>query len=59
MKAYLVTTAALFALITTAHIWRIIEEDRGLLANPIFVALTVVSAALCLWAVLLLRRAMR
>ncbi|PZR74175.1 MAG: hypothetical protein DLM73_08680 [Chthoniobacterales bacterium] len=59
MKAYLVTTAALFALITIAHIWRMMKEDGGLLANPTFVVLTVVSAALCLWAVLLLRRVSR
>ena len=30
MRAYVMTTGVLFGLITLAHVWRVIEEGRGL-----------------------------
>ena len=48
MKAYVITTGTIFGILTVAHIWRIIAEDRSLGTNPIFVGVTVVTAALCL-----------
>ncbi len=57
MKAYLITTGAVFGLITLAHIARIVAEGPHLATNPLFVLLTVVAAALCFWAIRLLRRA--
>jgi hypothetical protein len=55
MKAYLVTTGIVFGLITVAHIWRVIAENSRLARDPVFLLLTVASAALCLWACRLLR----
>lgn len=59
MKAYLMTTGAIFGLITLAHIWRIIEEGRRLVTEPWYVLLTVAAASLCLWACRLLLRSPR
>jgi hypothetical protein len=56
MKAYLVTTGIIFGLITIAHILRMITEGSHLLTEPLYILLTVLSAALCIWAVQLLRR---
>jgi len=56
MKAYLVTTATLFALITVLHGWRVIEERDSLAQDPWFLIITLVAAALCGWAISLLRR---
>ena len=55
MKAYVMTTGAVFGVITLAHIWRAIEETN-LATAPWFILLTVATAALCLWAVRLLWR---
>lgn len=54
MKAYLITTGAVFGLITLAHVLRIIAEGRHLMTDPWFVLLTLVTGALCLWACRLL-----
>jgi hypothetical protein len=59
MKAYLITTAVVFALLTLAHIWRGIQEGPQLAAQPWFILLTIASAVLCGWAVQLLRRLQR
>ena len=59
MKAYVITTGTIFGIVTVAHIWRIIAEDRSLATNPIFVGVTVVTAALCLWALAVIARANR
>jgi hypothetical protein len=59
MKAYVVTTGALFGLLTLTHVWRVIEEGARLAKQPFFVSITIVSAALCVWAGTLLRSRMR
>lgn len=51
MKAYVVTTGAMFALLTIAHLLRIVFERPGLAREPDFVVITLASAALCLWSV--------
>jgi hypothetical protein len=56
MKAYVVTTGAIFGLIAIAHLWRIVAESRELATEPWFVALTVVAVVLCAWAVRVARR---
>jgi len=56
MKAFLVTASVAFALIVAVHLWRLLEEGSGVLANPWFVVSTVVAALLCGWAFFLLRR---
>lgn len=55
MKLYLIITGIIFALITIAHIVRMVVEPH-VLTEPVYLLLTLVSAALAIWAVLLLRR---
>ena len=55
MKAYVITTGVVFALITLAHILRVIAEGPRLLTEPIWVLLTLATAGLSLWAWRLLR----
>jgi len=55
MRAYLITTGTLFALVAVAHVWRVVAESRALATDPWFVALTVLSLALSGWALRLLR----
>jgi len=59
MKAYVMTTGAVFGLITVAHIWRVFAESPRLATEPWFVLLTVATAALFLWALRLLWRSPR
>ena len=59
MKAYLITTGTVFALIIACHIWRISAEGLQLARDPVFILLTLVFAGLCLWAGWLLRRSSR
>ncbi len=54
MKAYVMTTGALFGLITLAHLWRMVAEDRHLATNPLYILLTILAAALGIWALRLL-----
>lgn len=55
MKAYIVTTGVIFGLITVAHILRAVSEPHTV-TEPVFILLTILSAALCIWAWLVLRR---
>jgi hypothetical protein len=59
MKVYLITTGIIFGLITVAHIWRAVAEGSHLATDPVFILLTVLSAALCLWAFSLLKLSSR
>jgi hypothetical protein len=56
MRAYLITTGALFGILAMLHVWRIVEENRALGMEPWFVLITVICAALSLWAFRLLSR---
>ena len=58
MKAYVITTGVVFGLITFAHLLRIVMEPH-VATEPVYILLTVASAALCLWAWYVLRRANR
>jgi len=58
MKSYVMATGAVFGLLTLAHVLRVIVEPH-LVKNIAYIAITVASAALCLWAVRLLWRAPR
>ncbi|MEP6906310.1 MAG: hypothetical protein ABI875_09495 [Gemmatimonadales bacterium] len=53
-QPYLAVTGTVFALLTLAHLWRIATESRALATDPWFAAITIVSAALSLWAFRLL-----
>ena len=59
MNAYLITSGVIFGLITVAHVWRAFAEGPRLAKEPLFICLTLLAAALCLWAGLLLRRSSR
>ena len=56
MKAYLITTGAVFGLIVLAHFARVVAEGAHLATDPLFALLTVAAAALSFWAWRLLRR---
>ena len=56
MKAYLITTGIVFALITLAHILRVFAEGPRLAKDPFFILLTLLAAGLSVWAWRLLRR---
>ena len=55
MKAYLITTGTLFGLLTIAHLWRVIAEWPQLATDPWYLGITLVAAALCIWAWRLVR----
>jgi hypothetical protein len=63
MKAYLITTGTLFALLALAHLVRTIAEWPSLSTDPWFVlevpGIGVVAALLCFWAWRLLRASAR
>jgi hypothetical protein len=54
MKAYLLTTATAFGLLTVVHIWRMTVET-SVTREPSFWLITLVAAGLCGWAIRLLR----
>ena len=56
MKAYVITTGAVFGLLVVAHIWRAIEEGPRLAKDPFYIVITIASAALCFWAWRVLRQ---
>jgi hypothetical protein len=56
MKAYLITTGVIFALITLMHIARMVAEWPHLATEPVFILLTILAAGLSVWAWRLLRR---
>ncbi len=59
MKAYILTTGVLFAMITLAHIARMVEEGSRLVKEPWYLLLTLAAAGLALWAGRLLYRSRR
>ena len=55
MKAYVITSGSIFALLVVAHIIRVIVEGPRVLSDAWFVSFTVLPAALCVWAWRVLR----
>jgi hypothetical protein len=53
------TTGVVFALLTLAHILRIIMEGPHLAKDPFYVLITVAAAGLCFWAWHVLRLSRR
>ena len=49
MKAYVMTTGAIFALLVLAHIWRASVESH-LATDPTFIMTTIIAALLTIWA---------
>jgi hypothetical protein len=58
MKAYVMTSGAVFGLLTLAHLFRLIVE-RHLATDPIYILITVAAASLCFWAWRVLRLSTR
>jgi hypothetical protein len=56
MKAYVLVTGIVFALIVIAHILRIVAEGAHLVTEPAFASTSLLSAALFRWAALLYRK---
>lgn len=56
MKAYIITTGVIFALLAAAHVARAIAEGAHPLAEPIFVLTTLISVGMVVWAALLFKR---
>ena len=56
MKTYVVTTGILFGLLTLAHVLRIMYESRALARDPAYMLITTATAALSVWACLLVAR---
>ena len=59
MRAYIITTGIVFALLAVAHVWRIVGERRSLATQPEFLAITLAAAAMSVWAFVSLRRSPR
>ena len=59
MKAYVITTATIFGILAVSLLWRMLAVDRSLATSPTFVAVTAISGAMCLWALVAIARANR
>jgi len=59
VKAYLITTGAVFAMITIAHLLRFVTEGSHLLTEPLYILLTLIAASLAVWACVLFKRSSR
>jgi hypothetical protein len=55
MRAYITVTGLLFLALTIAHVWRFFVE-RNLTTDPFFIAVTIISTGMSIWAITLLRR---
>jgi hypothetical protein len=56
MKTYVTTTGVAFLLILLAHIARLLDEGLSPLGQPIFLLTSVLSLAMVVWAIMVLRR---
>jgi hypothetical protein len=56
MRAYVITSGVIFALLTVAHILRVVLENRQLATDPAYILLTLATTALAIWAWRVLRR---
>lgn len=56
MRAYVMVTGAVFALLVVAHIARMVVESHRLAIEPVYVGITLIAAGLSAWAGTLLWR---
>jgi hypothetical protein len=56
MRAYVMTTGVVFALLVVAHFWRIAAESPSLATEPDFLVITLAAGLLSAWAARLLFR---
>lgn len=59
MKAYLILTGLVFALIALSHVLRLFQEGKAPLHNPWFIVTSLISLAMSVWAWRLLRTTTR
>ena len=59
MRAYVITTGIVFAVLVVAHILRALAEGSQLMKQPLYILTTLAAAALFVWAMSLLRRSPR
>lgn len=59
MRAYVITSGTIFALIVAAHILRAIAEWSHVMHEPFFILMTISAAALSAWAFSVVRSAGR
>jgi len=50
MKAYVLTTGAIFCLIIAVHVWRATEEGAGVARDPVYIVTTLAATGLLFWA---------
>jgi len=55
MKSYVMTSGAVFGLLTLAHLVRIMVEGLRLAKDPIYILITLAAASLTFWAWRVLR----
>ena len=56
MRVYTLVSGLIFLLLALTHGFRLVAEGTGPLANPMFVAATLISLVLGIWAMWTLRR---
>ena len=56
MRAYVMTTGVIFALLAVLHVWRVVAESSALARQPEYLVITLLAAALSIWAMAVLRR---
>ena len=59
MKTYISITGVVFVFLAVAHIARVVEEGTHLLREPIFLATSIMSIGISIWAAILLYRSTR
>lgn len=59
MRAYVGITGLVFALMFAVHVARLLAEGPGLLREPLIIVTSLLSLALCIWALVLLTRGPR
>jgi len=57
VRAYVITSGILFALVVVAHIARMLAESAALARDPTYLLLTLAAAAMSIWAFSTLRHA--
>lgn len=58
MRAYVITSGAIFGLLTIAHLWRMAVEPH-LATDLVYIFITAIAAGLGIWAWRVLRRSNR
>jgi hypothetical protein len=55
VKAYVVTTGAVFGLLVVVHLWKAVEEGPRIATDPWFIVITSLAGGFCFWAWRVLR----